>query len=98
MLALASDLVRPDNFAAAVSNAAAPPLPRGVSRFNSIPERAPSTGVMGDPRLSTTEKGETILARHVRELVKVIRDESLWTVPDTVWAPGRGQGSTNGPT
>lgn len=96
MLALAPDLVQPANFAAAVSNAAPPPpLPRGVSRFNSFAERAPSTGVMGDPRLSTAEKGEKILARQVRELVKVIRDESLWTRPDAVWTEGRGQGSTS---
>lgn len=98
MLAIAPDLVRAENFAAAVSNEPPPPaLPRGVSRFNSFAERAPSTGTMGDPRLATGEKGEAILARHVRALVKVIRDDSLWTAPDAVWAPGRGQGSTSGP-
>jgi hypothetical protein len=30
----------------------------------------------------------------VRELVKAIRNDSLWTLPDQAWRPGRGQGST----
>jgi creatinine amidohydrolase len=98
MLAIAPELVRTENFAAAVSNAAPPPaLPRGVGRFQSFAERAPSTGTIGDPRLATAEKGEKLFAIHVRELVKVMRDETLWTAPDAVWTAGRGQGSTSAP-
>lgn len=96
MLAIAGDLVRTEQFAAAVSNMPQPHgLPRAVSRFFSFAERAPATGTMGDPRLATREKGERLLAIHARELVKAMKDASLWTAPDAVWQAARGQGPTD---
>lgn len=56
----------------------------------------PTTGVMGDPRPATPEKGETLLATLAELVAGGIRDEELWRVPDDVWTPGRGLGNTNG--
>jgi creatinine amidohydrolase len=57
-------------------------------------EMGPETGTWGDPRVASKEKGERFLEVQVRELVKAIRNDSLWTLPDQAWRPGRGQGST----
>ncbi|HLP66935.1 MAG TPA: creatininase family protein [Rhizobium sp.] len=97
MMAIAGDLVRSDRFEAAIAQEAptynAPP---GFSRFYSFSERAPATGTLGDPRRSTKEKGEALLAIHERLLVEAIRNERLWSAPDQVWAPGRGRETTVG--
>ena len=69
---------------------------RGFSRFWSFSELQPTTGVMGDPRPATPEKGEALLATLAELVAGGIRDEELWRVPDDVWTPGRGQGNTHG--
>ena len=66
-----------------------PNPPAGFSRFWSFEERAPRTGVRGDPRAATAEKGEAILAAVVEALVRAMRDPALWSLPDPVWQAGR---------
>ena len=86
MMAIAPDTVRPDAFEYAMR-----PHPEGVSarrgftRFYSFSERAPITGIRGDPRLATAKKGEKFLDIQARELADGIRDASLWTTPDPAW-------------
>ncbi len=97
MMAVAGDLVRTDKFDEAVRQRP-DPVPRydGFSRFWSFSERAPVTGVRGDPRPATAEKGERFLAVQAEVLAQGMRDRGLWRRPDPVWAPGRGQGNTAG--
>lgn len=98
MMAIAGDLVRTDNFDAAASSTIAPTnAPPGVSRFYSFAERAPQTGVMGDPRKANAAKGEAILTIHQRLVVEAIRNESVWSQPDAVWQAGRGLCTQDGP-
>lgn len=95
MLAISPDTVHRDQFDYAVRS-----HPSGVSaragfwRFYSFSERAPITGVRGDPRTATAEKGEKFLMIQARELADGIRDETLWTVPDPVWQPTPTQNAT----
>ncbi len=98
MMAIAGDLVRTKKFDEAASSTIAPTnAPPGISRFYSFAERAPQTGVMGDPRKSTAEKGEAILAIHKRLIVDAIRNEGVWSRPDAVWQKGRGLATQDGP-
>ncbi len=90
MLAVAPDAVHRDKFDLAMTGEPPKDLVRkGFYRFYSFSERASSTGITGDPRTATAEKGERFLAIQARELARGIRDETLWTVPDPVWQPGR---------
>jgi creatinine amidohydrolase len=88
-LALDPGQVRQNLVAEALSNVAAPATPPGTSRFWSFEERAPRTGVRGDPRAATAEKGERIIAAVTAGLVRMMRDPLLWRTPDPVWSPGR---------
>jgi creatinine amidohydrolase len=80
--------VRMDEIAGALS-------PEGVSvgapfhRFWSFTERAPVTGVIGDPRAATAEKGAALLDVVAAALAGAMRDARLWRAPDNVWEPGR---------
>jgi len=97
MLAIVGDAVRTDKFGQAFGNQQHPvDVPADVSRFYSFAERAPVTGTWGDPRSATADKGERFLDLHARELVKLIRNDVLWTRPDSVWTPGRGLATTEG--
>lgn len=87
-LALDPGQVRQDRIADALSNAA-PRTPAGASRFWSFEERAPRTGVRGDPRAATAEKGERMIAAVTAGLAKMMRDPLLWRAPDPVWSAGR---------
>ena len=89
-LALDPSQVRQDNIENALSNAA-PATPAGTSRFWSFEERAPRTGVRGDPRAATAEKGHAIIAAVVAGLGRMMRDPVLWSRPDAVWTQGRAQ-------
>jgi creatinine amidohydrolase len=60
-----------------------------VTRFWSFAERAPETGVRGDPRVATAEKGEAILEAMAEGLAKAMQDPVLWRTPDAVWASDR---------
>lgn len=66
------------------------------ARFWSFTERAPVTGVMGDPRAATAEKGEKLLEVVSTALADAMRNPNLWRTPDAVWAPGRVWGSHDG--
>lgn len=97
MMAIAGDLVRSERFEDAIAkDASTRNAPPGFSRFYSFAERAPETGTLGDPRRSTKEKGEAVLAIHTRVLVEAMRNETLWSAPDQVWVPGRAGGTTVG--
>lgn len=97
MLAIVPDAVKTEMFGQAFGNQHHPvDVPADVSRFYSFAERAPVTGTWGDPRSATAEKGERFLDLQANELVKLIRNDVLWTAPDPVWAPGRGLGTTAG--
>jgi creatinine amidohydrolase len=87
-LALDPNQVRQDQVADAPSDAA-PATPPGASRFWSFAERAPRTGVRGDPRAATAEKGERIIAAVADGLARMMRDPLLWRAPDPVWSPDR---------
>jgi creatinine amidohydrolase len=97
MMAIAPDLVRTERFDDAVQQRPEP-VPRydGFSRFWSFSERAPVTGVRGDPRPSTAAKGERFLDLHAEALAAAMLDKPMWRKPDPVWSPGRGQGNTAG--
>jgi creatinine amidohydrolase len=90
-LALDPDAVRKDEVANALSNGGPSVGSSAFQRFWSFAERAPGTGVRGDPRAATAEKGEKVLAAIAEALAKALRDEALWSVPDDVWTPGRAQ-------
>lgn len=97
MLAIAGDIVKKDKFDEAMQQAPAPVrAPGGVSRFYSFSERAPITGTLGNPRAATAEKGGRFLAVQAEALAEAIRDKALWSRPDPVWRPGRGQETTAG--
>lgn len=97
MLTIAGELVRTDKFDEATQQRPAPvDTPAGFSRFYSFSERAPATGVKGDPRAASAGKGERFLAIQARELAAAIRNERLWSTPDPVWQAGRGQETTSG--
>jgi len=97
MMAIAADLVRADRFEDAVQQRPEPVAKYdGFSRFWSFSERAPVTGVRGDPRPATAEKGERFLDIHAEALAAAMLDKPMWRKPDPVWSPGRGQGNTAG--
>jgi len=85
-LALDPGQVRQDRIADSLSNPTPSP-PAGFSRFWSFAERAPRTGVRGDPRAATADKGERIIAAVVEGLVAAMGDPTLWTAPEPVWRP-----------
>lgn len=95
MLAMTPDLVRHDQFEAAVRQA--PPMiesPPGFSRFYAFSERAPATGVRGDPRPASAAKGEQMLDAMAEAVAAALTDAALWRTPDAVWSAGRGLGPT----
>lgn len=97
MMAIAPDLVRTDKLEDAVRQRPAPvPTYEGLSRFWSFSERAPVTGVRGDPRPATAEKGERFLHVQAEALAAAMRDKPMWRKPDPVWSAGRGLGNTAG--
>jgi creatinine amidohydrolase len=77
MLALAPDLVRTDRLPEAVGPARTTPRPLGVDRYRSF--RAFSdTGVVGDARRATQDKGERLAAVCRDAIVAVLRDPEAW--------------------
>lgn len=89
-LALDAAQVRGDRLEEAAGGNVAHSPPQGFQRFYSFEERAGRTGVRGDPRAATAEKGRAILAAVAEGLARAMRDPALWTAPDEVWSVGRG--------
>src|ERR1700733_2654928 len=97
MMAIARDIVKEHKLDEAMRQAPAPVRPpAGFSRFYSFSERAPVTGTWGDPRTASAEKGARFLRVQAEALAEAIRDPVLWSRPDPVWRPGRGQKPTAG--
>jgi len=63
-----------------------------VTRFGPSRRRAPVTGVRGDARAATPEKGQAIFEAMAEGLARELRDPANWSPPDDVWARGRAQG------
>jgi creatinine amidohydrolase len=87
-LALDPAQVRQDRINESLSNPVPNP-PAGFARFWSFEERAPRTGVRGDPRAATAEKGQRIIAAVTAAIAEGMRSPALWSTPDGVWAAGR---------
>lgn len=68
----------------------------GIQRYRSFAERAPGTGVKGDPRAASAEKGERLLQGVAEKLAAAMGNKALWSMPDAVWEAGRAFGSTGG--
>ncbi len=83
--------VRQDQVAASFS-ADQPAATGGVTRFRSFAERAPGTGVRGDARAATAEKGRIIFEAMAEALAKELRAPGNWSPVDDVWRRGRAQG------
>src|SRR3984885_2462946 len=97
MMAIAGDIVKEHKLDEAMQQApAAVKAPAGFSRFYSFSERSPITGTWGDPRTPPAEKGARFLRVQAEALAEAIRDPVLWSRPDPVWQPGRGQKTTAG--
>jgi creatinine amidohydrolase len=95
MLALAPDQVRIDQLEQAATQAPGAIANRpSLSRFWSFAERAPGSGVRGDPRVATAAKGEILVAAMADALAGAMRDATLWRAPDPVFSAGRGLGAT----
>ncbi len=88
-LALDAAQLRSDRLEEAAGGNGPPGAPPGFARFFSFEERAGRTGVRGDPRAATAEKGRAILSAVAEGLARAMRDPTLWTAPDDVWEAGR---------
>jgi creatinine amidohydrolase len=84
--------VRQDQVAHSVSPGGLSAGDAAATRFWSFAERAPVTGVRGDPRAATAAKGQAMFEAMAEGLAAMLRDASLWQAPDAVWAPGRANG------
>lgn len=84
-LALDESQVRKDKIEEAAGGNAGVQAPAGYSRFYSFAERAPRTGVKGDPRAATAAKGQAMIDAIAANLARAMRDPVLWTKPEKVW-------------
>jgi creatinine amidohydrolase len=96
MMAVRPDHVRPERFAEAAAGQSRLmtdiPVP---SRFFSFAEYAPLSGTWGTPTRATAEKGQKILDALTKVTIDILSNPKLWTHPDQVWTPDRGQGPTD---
>jgi len=77
MMAVAPDLVRAEKLSEAVGPARQTPMPLQVLRHRSYGEFTP-TGVVGDARRSTADKGKRLMDVCRDALVSAIRDPDTW--------------------
>lgn len=99
MMALEPDLVRRDLLEEAAAGPGSTPSGEvagvtspdgiGIQRFRSFAERAPGTGVRGDPRAATPAKGEALLEAAAAHLAAAMARPALWSAPDPVWRARR---------
>jgi creatinine amidohydrolase len=69
--------VRPDRIAAAVPKRAVPAAPPGFKRYRGFAEMT-DTGVLGDPRAASAEKGERLLEAAAARLADELGRPELW--------------------
>jgi creatinine amidohydrolase len=77
VMALQPDAVRVENIARAVPRRFAPPPPPGFKRQRSFAEMT-DTGVLGDPRAASAEKGERLLEAASTRLADELGRAELW--------------------
>ncbi len=77
IMAVQPDCVRQDRLAQAVPKRARPPAPPGFKRYRGFIEMT-DTGVIGDPRSATAEKGERLLEAASSRLADELRRAELW--------------------
>jgi creatinine amidohydrolase len=77
MMALAPDLVRRDKLPEAVGPTHSTPRPLGVARFRSYKSFS-DTGVVGDARRASREKGERLAVVCRDAIVGVLKDAEAW--------------------
>jgi creatinine amidohydrolase len=78
IMVVASDLVRRDKLPEAHGPAHSTPRPLGVARSRSFKDFSAS-GVVGDARKATSEKGERMLAACRNAIVAVLRSDEAWS-------------------
>ncbi|MBU8539203.1 creatininase family protein [Falsiroseomonas tokyonensis] len=78
MMAVAPDCVRTDRIQAAVPKRFAPPAPPGFKRSRPFAEMT-DTGVIGDPRSASAEKGERLLEAAAKRLSEEFARPELWS-------------------
>lgn len=77
MMAVAPGEVRHDRIAQAVPKRAVPPAPPGFKRSRPF-DAMTDTGVIGDPRTASAEKGERLLEAAARRLAEELARPELW--------------------
>jgi creatinine amidohydrolase len=77
MMVVAPDTVRRDKLAEAHGPQHWTPQPAGVARYVSFREATPS-GVIGDARRASAEKGEKLVAAISDAIVAIVRDQRTW--------------------
>jgi creatinine amidohydrolase len=78
MLVVAPETVRRDKVPEAHGPAHSTPRPLGVARYRSFRDISAS-GVVGDARRASTEKGEKMLAVCRDAIIAVLRDQQAWS-------------------
>jgi creatinine amidohydrolase len=78
MLALAPELVRRDKLAEAQGPPHWTPQPAGVARYRSFRD-ATASGVIGDARRASLEKGHKLIAACRDGIVAALRDPQMWS-------------------
>ncbi|WP_270935227.1 creatininase family protein [Falsiroseomonas oryzae] len=78
VMAVHPDCVREANIARAVPKRFAPPAPPGFKRHRGFVELT-DTGVMGDPRAASAEKGERLLEAASGRLAEELGRAELWS-------------------
>jgi len=78
MMVLAPDTVRRDKLAEAHGPAHATAPPAGVGRYRSFRDFSPS-GVIGDARRASAQKGERLVAACRDGIVALLRDPATWS-------------------
>jgi creatinine amidohydrolase len=77
MMVVAPDTVRRDKLAEAHGPQHWTPQPAGVARYVSFREATPS-GVIGDARRASAEKGKKLVAAISDAIVAIVRDQRTW--------------------
>jgi creatinine amidohydrolase len=78
VMAIQPGAIRHDRIAAAIPRIAVPPAPPGFKRHRSFAEMT-DTGVLGDPRTASPEKGERLLEAASTRLAEELARGELWS-------------------